>query len=174
MSTHDDELIDRAAHAMTRGEPSDRLRHTVRARIEAGRPGSATRTRHRAWWHLPAWVPASAAVMAVVIVGVIAAGRAWLGPPDTPRPTAVVGRTLSGPPAPTPGLRESTARPGLPPAGVRESSARPAPRRTPQRRLEVEPLVIEPIRMPLIAIDSSSGVMPIEIEDLRIEPLQVQ
>jgi len=51
---------------------------------------------------------------------------------------------------------------------------RPTSARKSQRKLEVEPLVIEPIRMPLIAIDSSSGVMPIEIEDLRIEPLQVQ
>ena len=173
MSTHDDELIDRAAHAMTRGEPSDRLHHAVRARIETsrprietgrpgveiGRPGLAKQARHL-------WMPLAAAAAIVLAVVV---GRALLGPPDAPRPTEVA----SAPAAP-PGLRESTATPAPSPAGLRESSARPARGRTPQRKLEVEPLVIEPIRMPLIAIDSSSGVMPIEIEDLRIEPLQIQ
>ena len=48
------------------------------------------------------------------------------------------------------------------------------PRRTPQRTLVVEPLVIEPISVPLMAVDASSGVMPIEIMEMQIEPLRIQ
>jgi len=158
MSTHDDDLIDRAAHAMTRGEPSNRLRHAVRARIETP----------RASWRLPAWVPAAVAVVVLLIVA-----RALSGPrgeADTPRPTQVATAIA---PRPTEVARAPVARALSGPRGEADTP-RPTSARKSQRKLEVEPLVIEPIRMPLIAIDSSSGVMPIEIEDLRIEPLQVQ
>ena len=38
----------------------------------------------------------------------------------------------------------------------------------------IDPIMIEPITTVQIAIDVSSGVMPIDIEPLRIEPLQGQ
>jgi hypothetical protein len=47
-------------------------------------------------------------------------------------------------------------------------------RRTSRRVIADDPLVIDPISVPLIAVDSSSGVMPIRIEPLQIEPLQRQ
>ena len=118
---------------------------------------------------MPTWVP----VMAAAVVLVISVVVAW---------------TLSGPhDAPVPSRQIANASRVTPPAVLRPApqpvaAARPVetpvratrPNRTPRRTLVVDPLVIEPISVPLIAVDSNSGVMPIEIVPLQIEPLQPQ
>lgn len=150
----DDELIDAAAHAMTRGEPSAQLRIAVRARIDT-----------RTWPAVAVWPPAVAVAAAVALAVVV-----WWPPfePAPPQPAAVVT------PAP------ATV---APPAVSRiETSATTPPKAVPRTHVTrsvrpldpIAPLVIEPMTTPLIAVTTSSGVMPIEIDDLQIEPLQVQ
>ena len=159
---HDDELIDRAAQAMTRGEPSDQLRPAVRARIDKGTsrlvapaPWRRRKQARRLW--IPAVVTATAIALAVIVTQ-------WsqrIAPVPAPPPT----RIAAAPSGPVP---QVPARPVETPVRVS------GPKRTPQRTLVVDPLAIEAISMPLIAVDSSSGVMPIEIDDLRVEPLRIE
>src|SRR4051812_14043687 len=89
MSMRDDELIDRAAHALTRGEPSPQLRQAVRARIDAVSPGlfaAGTRgttglafgSRDQPW---PVWIAVAAA--AVLVISVVLA-RTVSGPRAAP------------------------------------------------------------------------------------------
>ena len=170
-----DALIDDAARGLVAGEPSSALRSSVRDRI--GRP-------HPAWLRAPAWGAAAAVVIASLIVG-----RALLGPPGGPdrvRPTderPTIERAAVAPasqsnepaaiqPAPAPARqftrRIATAIP-LPPE--EEESLIPP--------IAIDPLATVPLRAVSleamqIAVDQSSGVMPIEIAALRIEPLQGQ
>jgi hypothetical protein len=67
----DEELIDRVAKDMTRGDPTPHLRHAVRALIAPapsglapGRPGLATRARRP-------WIPVTA--VAAVVLSIIVA-----------------------------------------------------------------------------------------------------
>jgi hypothetical protein len=174
MSMSDDELINRAAHGMTRGEPSSRLREAVRTRIDRGTPGfvvagPAGRVRH--FWEKQArhfWVPALTGA-AIVVLAVVAA-RSLSGP----RVELLSSTRIGDVPLV---ISPVTLQPASPaPIGEQvETSVRAGgPRRTPQRAIVVDPLVIEPISVPLIAVESGAGVMPIEIEPLRIEPLQPQ
>ena len=157
MSTPDDELIDRIARAMTHGVPSTQLRQAVRTRIE------------QEWtpWASREWIPASAAATLVL--------------------AAIVTWTLSGPRVePLRSTQVATALDVTPPVPLESApllvsaqlSARSdsggASRSTRQLITAVPPLVIEPISVPLIAVDASSGVMPIEIDPLQIEALQPQ
>jgi hypothetical protein len=156
MSKHDD-LIDRAARDLMRGDPSVRLRQMVRARID----------RRRAWPTVAAWIPTLAGVGAVVL-----ALFAWWPAvePPPPQPVAVVT------PAPAPATAASQPAPLIETVAATQPQARPRRRLTrPARALDpIAPMVIEPMTTPLMAVGTSSGVMPIEIDDLRIEPLQVQ
>ena len=173
---HDDELIDRAAQAMTRGAPSPRLRAAVRARIAPARvvgvqgltspvltpqvrPTKAPSSARRLW--IPALAGAGFAVLAAVV------SRSIVTAPVEPLPST---RHPSASFIATP----VTLQPG-PVAVTRATTAgRVRGRGTTPRSIVVEPLVIDPISVPLIAVDSSAGVMPIQIEPLQIEPLQSQ
>lgn len=196
-SNQDDDAIDaaiaEAARSLTAAAPSSTLRAAVRDRIERpslvalvllGPPKLAFRSfvasafrRKKSWWLVP--VGAMVAVSAVTIVG-----RTFLGPPGGPdrvrpkdvrsaidhvsSPLETVGRTLSGPAA---SGGPERVRPTVTPPPIRRVAATFVP--TPE---ELEPL-IPPLTIPLletkqIAVDTSSGVMPIEIIPLRIEPLQ--
>jgi len=157
---HDDQLIDRAAQAMTRGEPSPRLRGVVRARIANSRSGLQARYPRRLW--LPALTGAAIVIVAFTVWHTLLepqgelvrstriASAASVMPPVTLQPAPVSVRRV--------GTSERASGPG-----------RPRP-----RSIVVDPLVIEPLSVPLMAVDSSSGVMPLEIEPLQIEPLQPQ
>jgi hypothetical protein len=140
------ELIDAAARELTAGEPSPRLRHAVRSRLEQ---------RPRAW-HMPVWVPAlaGAALLVIVAFGVTVADR----PSDATAPAAP---------------RVAVASPVVPPP-VEPEPPKIASRSKPSNSSKFDPLVIEPLRLQAIAVGSSSGVMPIEIDDLRIEPLRIE
>ena len=155
MSTPDDELIDRVARAMTHGEPSTRLREAVRTRIE----------QDRTPWAGRAWIPASAAATLV-----LAAIVTWTlpGPQVEPLRSTQLATALDV----TPAIPLESA-----PVFVSAQLSAPSDsgsRSTRQLSLAVPPLVIEPISVPLIAVDASSGVMPIEIDPLQIEALQPQ
>jgi hypothetical protein len=153
-----DELIDREARALTRGEPSSRLRQVVRARIEQ-RPRT---------WALPMWVPALAGAAALAITATIV-GQIWFGSPDS-SPVVPAASVASAPAVPL----AVTKPPEPQPVERVEHRERPGPRR-PVKEIEIDPLVIEPLEvLRLTATDTSSGVMPIEIDDLRIEPLQIE
>lgn len=187
-SDRDDDAIDvaiaAAARSLTEAEPSSALRAGVRDRIGGhGLVASALRRKNLRWL-----VPVGATAAVVVVVALV--GRALLGPPSGPervrpadvRPSIeqaspqldVVGRTLSGPAAPG---GPDRVRPPVTSPRVRRLAAtfEPPPIE------ELEPLIpaitipqleTEPLEIRQIAVDTSSGVMPIEIEPLRIEPLQ--
>ena len=152
-----DGVTDAAAHAMTRGEPSAQLRMTVRARID----------NRRAWPAVAAWVPVLAGAAAVAL----AVFASWT-PVEPPPPHTVAVTT----PAPAPTISASPLAPTIETAAVAPLPAVPRTRVTrPAGALDpIAPMVIEPMTTPLMAVGTSSGVMPIEIDDLRIEPLQIQ
>lgn len=156
-----DAAIDAAASALTAADPSPALRAAVRDRIGG---------RRTSWWLVP--VGALAALIVVMLVG-----RALLGPSEGP------GRVRAG--TTRPGVApEPIAVPGLAP-DIQPVVAATTATRPPMRRLptpfepapeDLEPLIppimIPPLETKQIAVDARSGVMPIEIEPLRIEPLQ--
>jgi hypothetical protein len=163
-----DALIDGAARQMITGEPSASLRSAVRDRIEGRRP---------VWSLVPALGVAVGVVIAALIVGRTLSGPD--GTPNTARPTIEV--------AATPGAPES--RPTIDvqtPSAVEQGSQ--AVRLT--RRLaddvaappqEEEPLIppitVEPLEPVQIAVGNlitveSSGVIPIQVEPLQLEPLR--
>ena len=152
-----DDVIDAAAHAMTRGEPSVRLRQTVRARID----------NPRAWPALAAWLPALAGAATVVF-----AVFAWWTRVEPPPAQPVAATT----PALAPQVAPTQRAPRLEIAAVTPPPAIPRPRVSrPVRALDpITPIVIETMTTPLMAVGTSSGEMPIEIDELRIEPLQIQ
>ena len=172
---HLDAAIDAAARSLTTGEPSAALRAGVRGRI---RVASAFR-RKAGWWLVPAG--AMTALIAVMIVG-----RILLDPLGEPE----VGRTLSGPPARPTDVRLTSNHVAPPassggtdgpdqarPTGAPDKArltALPSTFEPPVEELEplIPPITIEPLETRLIVVDTSSGVMPIEIEPLQIEPLR--
>jgi hypothetical protein len=168
----DDEVIDRAAEALTRGEPSPELRQAVRARIDAVSPGlfrltvpgTASLAFSRRDQARRVWIPVVAA--AALVIWVVVA-RNLSSPRDAPLPSRNIASAyqVTAPVAlqPTPAL--AVSRPI-----VRRVATRPG--RTAQQNRVVDLLVIEPIRVPLLAVERSSGVMPIDIQPLQIEPLQ--
>jgi hypothetical protein len=171
---HDDELIDRAAHAMTRGEPSARLRVAVRARLAAGLGGAGLAARRPEPWrrwkqarHL--WIPALASAAALVV---LAMTLVWM-----PRPEHRVASSAPAVVAP-PRSVVSRVEPPVVESPVTAAAAPQARRQrvtsTAQRIAVIDPLVIEPISVPLMAVDANSGAMPMDIQPLQIEPLQPQ
>ena len=166
-----DAAIDEAARRLVAGEPSSALRSSVRDRI--GR-------RRLDWFGVPAW-GAAALVVAVLIVG-----RALLGPLGYP-----VGRTLSGP-AIRPTVDRlatnsdvtgvvSQTNDSTPTQLVRSETRQLGRRRVaatlpPDEEPIIPQITIEPLRTPpltemQITADVSSGVMPIDVAPLQIEPL---
>jgi hypothetical protein len=157
-----DALIDEAARGLVAGEPSSSLRSSVRGRIGARRP---------VWSFIPALAGAAALLVVAVLVG-----RALLGSPserDNVRPTIerAEGVPASQPdepaaiqPAPIP-ARQFTRRlaTAIPPPPEEEESPIPP--------IAIEPLGTAPLEAMQLAVDVSSGVTPIEIAPLQIEPL---
>jgi hypothetical protein len=146
------DIVDAAARDLTRGEPSPQLRERVRARI--GR---------RRGWLVAARVPVLGAAIAMVLVAV-AVQESRDAVPLPPAPPAVhVASSFPVAAGTGAGRLEQLERP--------ERLERPT---RAKRILAIDPLVIEPIAMPPIAVTASSGVTPIAIDDLRIEPLRIQ
>jgi hypothetical protein len=153
-----DALIDHAARRLVAGEPSSSLRRGVRDRIGTRRP---------VWGLAPAWGVAAAAAIAAVFVG-----RTFVGAPDirTTNPPATVSPVIDvalHAPQPTP------IQPV--PSTSRQFARRPAAEVTAPPPAEEEslipPITIAPLAPAQIAVDVSSGVMPIDIAPLQIEPL---
>lgn len=169
-----DALIDGAARQMVAGEPSSSLRSAVRDRIEH---------RRSAWSLSPAIAGAAALVIAAVPVG-----RALLGPPGAPDPPS----HRFGVARPT---IERVAIPA-PPAPSVESDTRSVRLQADQNRVRltrrladevavppqeeeslIPPIAVEPLDPVQIAVGNpitvdNSGVMPIEVAPLQLEPLR--
>lgn len=162
-----DALIDSAARQMVAGEPSSSLRGAVRNRIE----------HRRSAWPL---LPAVAGVAAAVVIAAVLVSRTLL--PD-------VGPTLSGPAGDRDTDRPTIERVAIPapPAPIVESDTRSVrlARRLadevaapPQEEEPLIPLIaVEPVEPVQIAVGNpitveSSGVMPIEVAPLQLEPLR--
>jgi hypothetical protein len=179
-SSRTDALIDTAARSMTRGEPPPRLRLAIRARVVSKAEGRID--KRRAWpgrrsfagggWFAPVWVPALGAAVAIVLALVV--GRAWLGSPDGPDKVHPTNASRAQEAVVIPATPVPVEKP-LPQIARIDQSARPRVRRPTVPKLPVvEPLVIEPLQIRRLAADTDSGVMPIDIDPLRIEPLQPQ
>jgi hypothetical protein len=151
-----DAAIAAAAQALTSGEPSAALRGGVRDRI--GR-------RRTAWWFVPAAAVAAAVLAAIIL------GRATPPAPGAPvnQPTPAAPALVSVP-APQPQRRPVDEAVAVVPPMRRLA----APFEPVVEELEplIPPIAIPPLETTQIVVDVSSGVMPIEIEPLRIEPLQ--
>jgi len=165
-----DALIDSAARQLVAGEPSLSMRRAVRERIE----------HRRSPWFL---APAIAGAAAVIAIAIVLVGRTVSGPAGTPDERDNVRPTIerAATPAPPPQVVE--------PEGIRRVRLQ-ADQRGPTRRLAddvavlpqeeeplIPPLAIEPLETDQIAVGNpitveSSGVMPIEIDPLQIEPLR--
>lgn len=161
-----DALIDEAARRLVAGEPSSSLRRSVRNGI--GR-------RWSAWWSFaPALAGAAMVVMAIV-------GRALLGPVDAPDQKPTVARTGAERPAAAVASLPADLTPIQPVRITPRQSGRrlaadvtvppPAEEESPIPPIAIEPLSAAPLREVQIAVNESSGVMPIEIAPLQIEPL---
>ena len=157
-----DALIDESARRLVAGEPSSALRRGVRDRIGRRRP---------AW----SFVPVLAGVAALLVVAVIV-GRALLGRPggpDTVRPT---------------GERPTLQRiePAIASQGPEPTAIQPEPRHVrqlsrgraaavslplPEEEPLIPPITIEPLTTAQIAVNESSGPIPIAIDPLQIESL---
>ena len=159
-----DALIDEAARQMTDGEPPASLKGAVRERIG----------RQRSVWAL---VPALAAAAALVVAVLV--GRALLDAPDNrqgvrpmteraginaPPVQAASDAQVSPPDDRRTGLQTDWIRA----EGTTDSSAEVLP---PVEDEPIPPIAIEPLTVTQIAGDVSSGLMPIEVEPLQVEPL---
>ena len=161
-----DALIDAAARRLVAGEPSSSLRTSVRDRIERRRP---------VWLPVPAWGAAFVIVIAALIAGrtlLDRSGDSESVQQDNQR-AAVSLPAVQPPVNPGPAARVRPA--AIQPArtGARQFSRRLADAITPPAEEEslIPPLAIAPLTTTQIAVDTSSGVTPIEIEPLQIEPL---
>ena len=167
-----DTLIDVTARAISAGPLPSSLRTSVRQRIEQA----------QARWALPVWqVTGATAATALVLVTLLLVR-------SVPAPVEDAGR------GPAPRAAGAATPVPAPPTVTRavQPDAAPADSRSGTRPLSgglvfaanadatediaplIDPIMIEPITTVQIAIDVSSGVMPIDIEPLRIEPLQGQ
>ena len=156
-----DALIDHVARQLVTGEPSSALRSSVRGRIER---------RHGVWSLVPAWgVTVAVAVTAVIV------GRALWDVPDAVNrsKTSAQRAAVTQPGRVEPAERsERLERSERPERSERsERSARSAVPVLPEEESPIPPIAIEPLATVQVAVDASSGVMPIEIEPLQIEPL---
>ena len=158
-----DAAIDAAARSLTAGEPPSSLRAAVQGRIAR---------RRNASWLVPA--AAVAAVLVVALVGRTLSGPSVAGGPEMPQlPAKLEPPVLVAVPAPRPIMGAADVRrvvattvPSAPPAMDTPDAPpeEPAPM--------IPPITIEPLETKLIAVETGSGVMPIEIEPLQIEPLR--
>ena len=172
-----DALIDSAARQMVAGEPSSSLRGAVRDRIE----------RRRSAWSLS---PAMAGVAAAVVIAAVLVGRTLSGPADMPGASDKARPTIELTSAPD---VAETARPSVDVDDVGMRSVRlqadqnrvrltrrladdvAAP---PQEEESLIPsIAVEPLEPAQIAVGNpitveSSGVMPIEVAPLQLEPLR--
>jgi hypothetical protein len=149
---------------MMRGDPSSTLRHDVRSRIER-RPSRRNK---------PMWIPALAGVMTLVVVAVVSQRNARDAVLTSRARGVAISQTIApaetNTPEPRQVVRIEPERPNVVNANVSNVLNGPT---DPDEPI-FDPLVIAPIAVPVIAVDTSSGVMPIEIEPLQIEPLQPQ
>ena len=167
-----DALIDDAARRLVAGEPSSSLRTGVRDRIGRRRPG---------WMLVPAWGAAIAIVIAAVLAGRMILDRPGDrdGDPQNNRSAAIHVPAIQPQASDVP--PETAPRAAIQPARTeaRQLSRRladaitspPAEEESLIPPLAIEPLATTPLREVQIAVDTSSGVTPIEIEPLQIEPL---
>ena len=162
-----DALIDDAARRLVAGEPSSSLRTGVRDRIGRRRPG---------WMLVPAWGAAIAIVIAAVLAGRMILDRPGDrdGDPQNNRSAAIHVPAIQPQASDVP--PETAPRAAIQPARTeaRQLSRRLADAIAPPPAEEeslIPPLAIAPLTTTQIAVDMSSGVMPIEIEPLQIEPL---
>ena len=163
-----DALIDSAARQIVAGEPSTALRSAVRKRIEH---------RRSPWSLSPVFAVATAAVIAAVFVG-----RALLGPPGAPdeaRPAieraAIPVEQLPAVVAPDTGSVRLQAAQTPVRLGRRLADDVAAPPQ--EEEPPIAPIAVEPLEPVQIAVGNpitveSSGVMPIEIAPLQLEPLR--
>ena len=170
-----DALIDHAARQIVAGEPSSSLRGAVRARVEH---------RQSAWLLSPA---IAGAAVALVIAAVLV-GRALLGPSDERnniRPTIELSSAPDAPTRPALDVNEAGPRSVRPPWRQADQNPVRLMRRladdiaVPPQEEEslIPPIAVEPLDPVQIAIANpitveSSGVMPIEIAPLQLEPLR--
>ena len=165
-----DALIDSAARQMMGGEPSASLRNAVRDRIEHRRP---------MWPLVPAWGVAASVAVAALIVGTV-----WLGRPGASDPTRPTGQPtieraaipVEQQPAVVAPDPDSVGSPW--PAAARDERLADDAAALPQEDESlIPPIAIAPLEPEQIAVGSpiaveSSGIMPIEIEPLQLEPLR--
>jgi hypothetical protein len=173
-----DALIDSAARQMVGGEPSSSLRSAVRDRIE----------HRRSAWSLLS--PARAGVAAAVVIAAVLVGRTLSGPADMPGAPDEARPTIELTSAPD---VTETARPTI---DVDEVGIRSVRLQADQNRVRltrrladevaappqeeeslIPPIAVEPLEPAQIAVGSpitveSSGVMPIEVAPLQLEPLR--
>jgi hypothetical protein len=155
-----DALIDAAARQLVAGEPSAALRSSVRDRIGARRP---------VWSFVPALAGAAAFLVVAVIVGRGPVGRIVSGPAGPPgEPDRV--RTAEASPAIERASNDAPSQLAIEPPRTRSVrlQADPVPQ---EEESPIPPIAIEPLVTVQIAGDVSSGVMPIDIAPLQIEPL---
>ena len=161
-----DALIDEAARRLVAGEPSSSLRSSVRERL---------RGRRSVW----SFVPAFAGVAALLVVAVIV-GRALSGAPSERDSTRPADQPVANSNVPAVASQRNDAAPIQPVLSTPRQLARrpaadvaapPAEEEPPIPPIAIEPLSTAPLGAVQIAVDVSSGVMPIEIEPLQIEPL---
>ena len=169
-----DALIDHAAQQIVAGEPSSSLRSAVRDRIE-----------HR--WSAWSLSPAIAGAAVALVIAAVPVGRALLGPPGAPDKARPTIELTSAPDAP------ETARPTI---DVDEVGTRSVRLQADQNRVRltrrladegaappqeeeslIPPIAVEPLEPAQIAVGNpitvdSSGVMPIEVAPLQLEPLR--
>ena len=161
-----DALIDDVAQTMTGEAPPVAMRGRVRERIE-----QPARTR----WHVPAWQAAVGAA-SLAAVAIVIVGRAMFGAPGGPnsaRPT----ETQLRPPL----EQELTAVTNVPETPV---LAEPAPRVVriaaetltlpPEELIVVDPIALEPIDPPVVAVDVIPVPMPLGAEHIEIAPIVIQ
>lgn len=155
----DDDIIDRVARGLTRGEPSSRLRQAIQRRIAP----------RRTPWRVVRWVPAAATVLLLLVVlpRTMPAPDPH-SPPEAPRATGAAVARGTKPVVPsavaekTPVTHARSREARLPPARVEPMAPVPP-------LVDIEPLVTDPI-----TVATSVDMVPLEIEPLHIEPLELE
>ena len=167
-----DALIDVTARGISAGPLPSSLRTTVRRRIE----------QTQARWAFPVWQVAGATAATALVVMTLLMVRSVPAPVEEAGPVQATREPVAATPRKAPPTIARAVPPDAAPARSRIGKAI-VPRRlvfaanadaTEDIEPLIDPITIEPIATVQIAIDVSSGVMPIDIEPLRIEPLQGQ
>lgn len=169
-----DALIDGAARQMVAGEPSSSLRSAVRDRIE----------HRRSAWLLS---PAIAGVAGAVVIAAVLVSRTLLSPPDernNVRPTIELTRTPDAPDKARPtidvdevGIRSVRLQADQDSVRLMRRLADEVAVPPQEEESLIPPIALEPLEPAQIAVGNpitagSSGVMPIEVAPLQLEPLR--